>query len=407
MGPLRVLLLTFYYEPDLCAGSFRATAFVAALAQKLPEGSTIDVLTTKPNRYKAYSRRAEDIDVQHAVTIRRFSVPAHASGMTDQVLTFSVFAWKVFREVKAEKYHLVVATSSRMFTAFLGALCARRVKAPLYLDIRDIFNQTISDVVGNRIRPLLPVLNAIERFTFSTAARVNLVSPAFLAYFKARYPKLRFSVFPNGIDDEFLSLGFAENTDPSPKDLKRVVCAGNIGQGQGLHHILPELAHLVKDAGFHFYIVGDGGARDLLQAALVRANVQNVTLVAPVQRTQLIEMYRTADVLFLHLNDLPAFHSVIPSKLFEYAATGKPLLAGVAGYAARFIEQEVPGAAVIPPCNAKAAAEALQTLPLSNVSREDFIRRFRRDRLMEGLAEDCLSVLSSKTVESNLAACFR
>ena len=57
----------------------------------------------------------------------------------------------------------------------------------------------------------------------------------------------------------------------------------------------------------------------------------------------MINEYQKANILFLHLNDLNSFHKVLPSKIFEYAATGKPILAGVKGYAAKFLREQVKG----------------------------------------------------------------
>ncbi|NJE06864.1 glycosyltransferase WbuB, partial [Thermococcus sp. M36] len=42
----RILVITFYYEPDLGAGSFRNTAFVNELKANLPENVFVDVFTT-------------------------------------------------------------------------------------------------------------------------------------------------------------------------------------------------------------------------------------------------------------------------------------------------------------------------------------------------------------------------
>ena len=72
-------------------------------------------------------------------------------------------------------------------------------------------------------------------------------------------------------------------------------------------------------------------------------------LLQPVKRDELIEIYQSADVLFLHLNDFDAFKKVLPSKIFEYAATGKPIWAGVAGYAAEFITSKIENSAVFFP----------------------------------------------------------
>lgn len=57
---MRFLVLSFYYHPDLSAGSFRTTALVQALAEKLAEGAGVEVLTTLPNRYSTFSSDAPE-----------------------------------------------------------------------------------------------------------------------------------------------------------------------------------------------------------------------------------------------------------------------------------------------------------------------------------------------------------
>ncbi len=49
---MKILVLSFYFRPDLSAGSFRTTAFVDALREKMPIHGQIDVLTTLPSHYK-------------------------------------------------------------------------------------------------------------------------------------------------------------------------------------------------------------------------------------------------------------------------------------------------------------------------------------------------------------------
>ena len=43
---MRILILSFYYEPDLCAGSFRTTALTNELKKKLSASDTLDIITT-------------------------------------------------------------------------------------------------------------------------------------------------------------------------------------------------------------------------------------------------------------------------------------------------------------------------------------------------------------------------
>lgn len=387
----RILVLSFYYPPDLSAGSFRCDAFIRALRHKLPAGARVDVLTTMPNRYHSYRQEAAVEEDDGVVRVRRFPLPRHASGMADQVRAFTSYARQVRRAVRGRSYDLVFATSSRMFTGWLGALCARRTGARFYLEIRDIFNDSIGDVLrGPAIRMLMPVLDRVERYTVRTADRVNLVSEGFLEYFRERYPHQSFSTYPNGIDEAFLGQDFSRPANDA-RTRRRVLYAGNIGQGQGLHHVLPGLAAASREWA-EFLVIGDGGARGLLERALTEQGVDNVELRSPVPRTELLERYADADVLFLHLNDLPAFRRVLPSKLFEYVATAKPVLAGVGGVAADFLRREVPDAGVFDPCNVEAATAVLEDLPERGGERYAFIQRYRRSRIMDRLADEVLEL---------------
>ena len=84
MPPKRLLVLTFYYPPDLCAGSFRAGAFLEAVQKQAGADLEIDVLTTMPNRYHSYSSTASSVEKYEAVDVYRFPLGEHKSGFMDQ-----------------------------------------------------------------------------------------------------------------------------------------------------------------------------------------------------------------------------------------------------------------------------------------------------------------------------------
>ena len=390
---MKILVLSFYYRPDLSAGSFRVTALVQSLLEAAPAGSTIDVVTTRPNRYRSFTVDAPAAEREGSLTVRRIALPPHRSGMLDQSRSFLTFAWGAAALTQAEGYDVVFATSSRLMTAALGAWIAKRAGARLYLDLRDIFVDTITDVAPRVVAWVVkPLFAAVERWTVKRAACVNLVSGGFAVYFNRRYPRQRFSFFTNGVDDEFVSAP----TDPSRPTSKRseplnVVYAGNLGEGQGLHAIVPELAR--QAAGrLHFRIIGDGGRREHLVGELARTGATNVELLPPVSRKQLIAAYRDADVLFLHLNDREAFKLVLPSKLFEYAAMGKPIWAGVAGHAAEFVAGEISNAAVFAPCDVRGALSAFERLEIIDAPRTEFVRKFARSRISRDLAREVVAV---------------
>ena len=204
---MKVLFLTYYFEPDLCAGSFRNTSLLKALNCKLEESSDkIDVITTHPNRYDSYKVTAENVEKRgENVTINRIRIPDHNSGLLGQIKSFKVFYTEALKIAYKGNYDLVYASSSRLFTAFLGAKLARNHEAKLYLDIRDIFRESIVEIFKNTFvkMSLDFFLRPIERYTFKKATHINLVSKGFESYF-SKYKQATYSYFTNGIDDVFL-----------------------------------------------------------------------------------------------------------------------------------------------------------------------------------------------------------
>ena len=185
---MRLLILSFYYSPDLSAGSFRTTALVKALRERAPSGSAIDVVTTAPNRYVSFSHEAEHTETTAGVAIRRIALPPHHSDIRGQSRAFAAFARGAIVAVAGHEYDVVYATSSRLMTATLGAWIARRTHARLYLDIRDIFVETIAQVLPPVAAHIARSLFApLESWTIGRADRVNLVSPGFEPYFRSRY----------------------------------------------------------------------------------------------------------------------------------------------------------------------------------------------------------------------------
>lgn len=383
---MRILVLSFYYAPDLCAGSFRTTAFVEELKKQINANDKVEIITAMPNRYESFSEDAKSFEkLTDNIYINRIDLGKHKSGFVDQSKLFFKFLIEVFKIVKQrEKYDIVYATSSRLMTAFLGSLIANKQKAKLYLDIRDIFTDTLESVFAkSKLRYIIPLFRQIERYTVNSAAHINLVSKGFEKYLKNINNNISYSFYTNGIDDVFLDYDF--NKDKQNEKIV-ITYAGNIGEGQGLEKIIPNMA---KELGedYEIHIIGDGGRKKVLIENLKEIN--NVKLFDPVNRVKLLEIYKSSDILFLHLNDYEAFKKVLPSKLFEYATTNKFIIAGVGGYAKEFIEENISDAIVFEPCNLNDFYEKFKKIErFDNINRITFVQKFKRENIMKKIAQE-------------------
>jgi len=387
---MRILVLSFYYAPDLSAGSFRTTAFVEELKKQINPNDKIEIITAMPNRYGSFSEDAAEFEkLTDNIEINRINLGTHKSGFVDQSKLFLKFVWEVLKLVRQkDKYDIVYATSSRLMTAFLGSLIANRQKAKLYLDIRDIFTDTLESVFAkSKLRYVIPLFRQIEKYTVNKATHINLVSKGFENYFKNINSNISYSFYTNGIDDVFLEYDFTQDK----KNEKIIITyAGNIGEGQGLEKIIPDMARKLGQ-NYEIHIIGDGGRKKALIERLKEIN--NVKLFDPVNRSKLLEIYKNSDILFLHLNDYEAFKKVLPSKIFEYAATNKFIIAGVGGYAKEFIEEHISDAIVFEPCNADDFYEKFRKIAnFNNINRASFIDKFKRENIMNKMAKEVYKI---------------
>ncbi len=387
---MRILILSFYYAPDLCAGSFRTTAFVDELKKHINDEDKIEIITTKPNRYSSFNEESKEFEkISENIEINRIDLGKHKSGFIDQSKLFLKFSIEVFKLInKKEKYDIVYATSSRLMTAFLGSIVANKQKSKLYLDIRDIFTDTLESIFAkSKLRYIIPVFRQIEKYTINSATHINLVSQGFEKYFRNINNRVTYSFYTNGIDDVF----FDYNFDKEEKTQKTIITyAGNIGEGQGLEKIVSDMAKKLG-SDFEIHIIGDGGRKNALVDRL--HSVENVKLFNPVNRNKLLEIYKNSDILFLHLNSYEAFKKVLPSKLFEYAITNKFIIAGVDGYAKEFIHEYLSDAIVFEPCNINDFYEKFNNADIFNdINRDDFIKKFKRQNIMNCLAKEVYEI---------------
>jgi len=151
--------------------------------------------------------------------------------------------------------------------------------------------------------------------------------------------------------------------------------------------IIPQLAKYFEGK-LSFRVIGDGGLKSILEKQLLFLQCSNVEIVSPIHRDQLIAEYMQADILFLHLNNYNAFKKVLPSKIFEYAAIGLPIWAGVSGYAAEFIKKEIINSVVFQPCDVNDAIRSLNLLEIKKANRNEFIQKYSRTNIMMDMANN-------------------
>ena len=136
--------------------------------------------------------------------------------------------------------------------------------------------------------------------------------------------------------------------------------------------------------------------RLILEERLKYENIDNVEILPPVKREKLIKYYQDADILFLHLNNIPALRRVLPSKIFEYTALKKPIIAGLDGYSAKFLKDNNPNAILFNPGNVNQCINSIkkaESLKINEDNIPNFVEKYAREKIMENMASHILSII--------------
>ena len=362
---MKILFLTHYYPPEVNAPANRVHEHARAWVKA---GHAVTVITGVPNHprgqlFAGYENRFLQEEWLDGVRVLRTWMYLTANeGFLRRTANYVGFMLtSVLASFRAERPDVVVATSPQFFCGIAGAVVGALKRRPFVLEVRDLWPESIV-ALGQLRRGSLPVraLEALERWLYRRARGVVVVTRAFARHVAARgVPEDRIALVYNGID------GDAWRPRPAAPDLLarhgiggafRVGYVGTLGLAHGLVTVL-EAAERLADPSVEFVFVGDGADRARIELEAKKRGLANVHFVGLVPRGEVPDWLASLDVLLVMLRDLPVFETVIPSKLFEFAAMERPIvLAAPRGEVREMLEAAGAGVAIEPEDPEKLAA---------------------------------------------------
>ena len=375
---MRILFLTHYFPPEGNAPATRVHSFAKRWVQA---GHSVQVITCAPNvpngcvypGHANASWRHEHIDGIHVTRVWTFL--AANSGQWKRMLNFASFmATGGLASLLVQRPDVVIATSPQLLCGLAGAVAARLRHIPFILEVRDLWPESVVSVSAMREGWTIRKLRDAAQWAYSQASSIVTVGPGYKAKLcELGVPASRITIIPNGVDLAQFDPG-KEDTRLSTSDRYRVGYVGTLGLAAGLNTVV-DAAHILKsrgDSSIQWVLAGDGADRAALAKRTAKKGVStHVTFTGLLQKHEIPELLRGLDACLIHLRPEPLFETVIPSKFYEMAAMRRPVLMGVAGEAARLVEQAQCGAAFAP-----GDANALATLAQEWSRRPELTKRF-------------------------------
>ena len=364
---MRILILTQFFTPEVGATQTRIHTFAAGLAAR---GHDVQVICEVPNhpqgivhpgfRSKPIVRRELD-----GFRVTYVWVRTRPEKTTRGRLLFygTYVASAALAGAGASRPDVIFASSPPLPVGLAGEIVAARHRVPWVLDVRDLWPDAAIALGELGEGRALRLAERLERRLYRRATAITVVTEPFRDTIGERVTEPgKIHVLPNGTTSFWLDGGEVkpDRAALGLSDSKYLLTfAGNVGSAQGLGAAIDAAATLDDD--FQLLILGDGPARRDLERAAAGAPRGRIVFrdqVAPeVARAHL----RASDCLLVPLAADPILSSFVPSKLFDFCATGRPVILAAAGEPARLASAR--GAALpIEPEDPKALQAAVRKL---------------------------------------------
>ena len=180
----------------------------------------------------------------------------------------------------------------------------------------------------------------VDRTACLLADRVLLDTNTHVEFFRTTFglPAEKFWVLPIGADDRV----FRPGREASPNGRPYTVL--HFGRYIPLHGLetVVRAARLLEDRGAscRFLMVGDGEERAGIEALARELKVRHVEFRAPEPPHRLAETMREADLCLGIFGETGKASRVIPNKVYEAMAAGKPVITGDSPAAREFLTNE-------------------------------------------------------------------
>jgi len=224
---------------------------------------------------------------------------------------------------------VIVGSSPHLFAAQASLRLARRMGVPFVLEIRDVWPQSLVEVMGvSRWHPLVWHMERIERELYREASHIITLLPGIGPRVAERGGNPgAITWVSNGID-----LGLLPPVaDPPDRPGFTFMYAGSHGVTNALD-VLLDAAALLQARGSRprMVLLGTGPEKPRLEARALAEGLE-VSFLPPVPKLEVYGVLAQADAFWVSSHDTSLWrHGISFNKLFDYMAMARPTVIGLA-----------------------------------------------------------------------------
>ena len=307
---MKIIMVTAYFPPRPSAGGNRLASFARGLRKQ-----GIDVTVFAP-RFDDDQLADVDLDLAE-ITYWIPSKSVNRGGFLRRFVDETFICWSLMARARKEQYDACLVTTPFISLPILAGIIVRPSR--LIIDIRDLtwiysFSKNPILIIAQKF------IEIIMSFSLRRAALITTSTESELYYIKESRLNLNSVLLSNGIEEAFIGTMEILESTPLPRG-SVVTYAGTVGRAQGVS-ILADAAGRLPNVTFQ--IAGHGDELPEIEEAVHQGALTNIELLGWLPRSETCTLYNLSDALFCRLR--PGFASAVPSKVYEYAAVGRPII---------------------------------------------------------------------------------
>jgi glycosyltransferase involved in cell wall biosynthesis len=352
---MKIVFLTQWFDPE--PGAVRGLPLARWLAAR---GHEVRVLTGVPNYpggrvYPGYRMRLWQREEMDGVRVLRVPLyPSHDASALGRVANYASFALSaatlgaalVGGADVAYVYHppATVGLPAMVLKALHGM--------PFVYHIGDMWPEAVVDSgmlgEGALRRYAGGMIAAWCRRVYRSARAISVLSPGFRRMLIERGVSAeKVHVIYNWTDDAVFCPVQPEQTLAGEIGFSgrfNIVYAGNLGPFQGLETVIRAAVRVRREPRIQVVLAGTGQREAALRTLAGELGADNVLFLGRREYWDMPRINALADVLLVHLRDLPFFRGTIPSKTQVALASGRPILMAARGDASDIVRDAGAGA---------------------------------------------------------------
>ena len=334
---MKVLIVSFYYEPEVGAAPSRITNLAKGLKAL---GMDVDVLTCLPNYPKGrifdgYRKRFSMQEQLDGINIYRYWTYATVSkNPLKRVLAMTAFATTMWafacKRKKIKGYDRIIIQSPPILVAASAiTLFKKCFHKHTILNISDLWPMSAVELGFMREGSLShKAMSRIERFMYRNADAVMGQSNEIVEHVLGMFPDKRTFLYRN-----LQPAQIGDTTKQRGKTLK-VVYAGLFGVAQDMLSLLRSVDFVKSGVEMHLY--GGGNQMEEIEK-YIGSGDKNIYYHGYVSKQQMNEELKRYDLSIIPL--AAHIHGAVPSKIFDLLPVGIPILFSGEGEGARIVEE--------------------------------------------------------------------